>query len=143
MYRKHLILEQSKWRKYTLKTQGFLARNLWGFWNMPRAKMPEAFSGLDGRSRLARRVKALRLGFSEMLGHPDDAPTIARIRRAAELTVVAEQMRQLAIAGDAEAALGLSQIEGTVDRAVRSLGVDKPREKPVVTLSEYLRERAS
>jgi hypothetical protein len=104
---------------------------------MPRSIKPEAYSGLDGRSRIARRIKKLRLGYSEMLGNPDDAPTLARIRRAAELVVTAELMRQRVIRGEIEPA-GLSELESTADRALRSLGVDRPVVKAAPSLAEYL-----
>jgi hypothetical protein len=79
---------------------------------------------IDGRSRQARRIKALIASYTARLGGHVDPD---RVRRCAELVQIAEDMRAAALRGEPVDASLLFKCEGYADRALRMLGLDKPR----------------
>ena len=90
---------------------------------------------IDGRSRQARRIKTLMASYRERLGdnvEPD------RVRRCAELVAIAEDLRAAKLRGEAVDPNELFKCEGYADRAVRALGLDRPREPRYVPLRERL-----
>jgi hypothetical protein len=96
----------------------------------------------DGRTRAARRVKALQAQFLAALGDIDET-TVERVRTLAELTATAEAMRTKALGGD-EVDLGaLVKLENTVARARRELLAAVKRKPAPTALAEYLARRAS
>lgn len=87
-------------------------------------------AGLDGRSSEARRYRDLCAGFADALageGALTEAQRVA-VRRAAELTVIAEQQRARALRGEPVDPLALVRLEGMVARAVRALGIPAERQ---------------
>ena len=90
-----------------------------------------------GRTRAARRVKALQAQFLAALGDIDET-TVERVRTLAELTATAEAMRTKALGGD-EVDLGaLVKLENTVARARRELLAAVKRKPAPTALAEYL-----
>jgi hypothetical protein len=79
---------------------------------------------IDGRSRSARRIKALVAAYTAALDGAADATVAAKILKAAELTALCEQLRAAALRGEAVDPLALIRFEGVADRAVRQLGPD-------------------
>lgn len=91
-----------------------------------RAKTTNALFKLDGvhrQSELGRRYEDLARGYVAALGGEAAISETQRaaIRRAAELTSLAEQRRAQSLRGEAVDDLGLCRLEGVADRAVRSL----------------------
>ena|ERR1700722_18394044 len=111
---------------------------------MPRRKPPGArLRRLDGRTAIAQRTRELVVAFTADLA---DAPTGAQlvdVRRAAELTALAEAQRAAALRDPNAVDLGsLVRLEGAADRAVRRLGI-KLAERPRATLRERLAQEAA
>ena len=96
--------------------------------------------GVDGRSAEARRFRDLILSFTEALGGELTETQRVAVRRAAELTVIAEQQRTRALRGEPVDPLALVRLEGMTARAVRALGITsdtKPRRRSLLaTLAE-------
>jgi hypothetical protein len=95
---------------------------------------------IDGRRRKARRVNELMRQYTERLG--DHAVEPDRVRRCAELVAIAEDLRAAKLRGEAVDAGELYKAEGYADRALRALGLDKPREPVYVPLRERLAREA-
>jgi hypothetical protein len=101
---------------------------------------------VSGRTATGRRLRDLADGFAEALGgwQKIDYTTAANVRRAAELTVLAEQSRAHALRHGCNDFTGLTRLEGYAYRAVRALGLclydDKlrPAKPKVVPLRERL-----
>jgi len=92
----------------------------------------------DGRSRTARRVKELAAGYIAQLGGGDvDAATLAAVKKAAELVVVAEKLRGRALRGESIDLSEMVKVQGVADRAVRALGI-KPGKPVLPSLAEHL-----
>jgi hypothetical protein len=95
---------------------------------------------IDGRSKAAKRAKALAAGFIAQIGSgADDAATLAAVQKAAELVVVSEAMRARALRGESVDLSELVKVQGVADRGVRALNLPKqlpPDRIPI--LSEYL-----
>ena len=89
----------------------------------------------DGRSAQAVRVRSLIAGYVARLGVGAD---IERIRRAAELQVIAEELRAAALRNEPIDRAALFKAEGYADRAVRALGLDRQPEPKRSALTEYL-----
>jgi hypothetical protein len=96
---------------------------------------------ISGRTALGRRVRDLAESFAVMLGGwpaLTDMQTAA-IRRAAELSALAEQSRAIALRHGCADPVALSRLEGCADRAVRRLGLPQaPREPIGPSLDQYL-----
>jgi hypothetical protein len=69
-------------------------------------------------------------GLSDMLA--------GNVRKAAELTALAEQTRADALRDGTFDALALVRLEGASNRAVRALALDVPRNEESGTLADYL-----
>ena len=98
---------------------------------------------LDGRTEAARRTKRLVAEYVAALGGPEavDAAMLDKVRRAAELVVVAERARAAALRGEADLD-NLVRIERLSELAVRRLHLDRKRGPAGPSLAEYLREAA-
>ena len=94
---------------------------------------------VDGRSEAAKRTKRLIAEYVAMLGGPEavDAATLAAVKRAAELMVVAERARAAALRGEADLD-NLVRVERLSELAVRRLHLDCKRGPAGPTLAEYL-----
>jgi hypothetical protein len=105
---------------------------------------PFRFRGLDGRTRAGRRRADLIEQFIAELGGADAVNPVMmlKIRRAAELAVVSEELRAATMRGALHsdvALLSLARIEGMADRALRRLRLDQKREPAAAPgLREYL-----
>jgi hypothetical protein len=106
---------------------------------------PSYVPGLNRCLPTARRVRDLIVAYLAKLGGPEavDHATMAAVKRAAELVAACELARARALNGRKVDLAALSRLEGTADRAVRALRLDKPRAAPVPTLAEYLRDKAA
>jgi hypothetical protein len=97
---------------------------------------------LDGRTRLQRRIRALRDSYLVAIGEMASPELRERCERAAQLVAIAEDARRKALAGGFSLD-GLVRIENIADRAVRALGLDRRREpasrRPGI--NEYLAAR--
>ena len=79
-------------------------------------------SGVDGRTKLARRIKSLANAFAAELGHKLSPAQIDAVRRAAQMSAIAEDCRARLIAGDVSVTLtDVVRLDGTARRAVRDL----------------------
>jgi hypothetical protein len=100
---------------------------------------------LDGRTRLQRRIRALRDSYLAAIGEAASPELRDRCERAAQLVALAEDARCKALGGG----IGLDhlehlvRIENIADRAVRGLGVDRRREPERSSLAEHLAKRAA
>jgi hypothetical protein len=109
---------------------------------------PLRIAGMDARSARGRRLRDLIEQFAAALGGLNtlDRQTLDDVRRAAELTMLAEEARVdlLRRGGDANALAGMVKLENAVDRSVRRLRL-KPGGQGAATpsLAEYLRDSAS
>jgi hypothetical protein len=97
--------------------------------------------GVDGRSAEARRYRDLCSSFADALGGEAALTETQRVavRRAAELTTLAEQQRARALRGEPVDPLALVRLEGMTARAVRGLGIEtqpKRRRSLLATLAE-------
>jgi hypothetical protein len=100
---------------------------------------------VDGRSAVARRAKLRTAAFVAALGGPDvvDDILLAKVQRAAELSVLAERARIAALQGEAVALDDVVRVERLAELAVRRLGIDKQQREPArVPLRERLAEEA-
>jgi hypothetical protein len=104
------------------------------------APMPRRIVRIDGRSKPAKRAKELAASFVAQLGDAAlDAATSAAVQKAAELVVVAEEIRAKALRGEAVDFTALIKIENAARRAVADLGLDRKRPSaPAMTLADYL-----
>jgi len=98
---------------------------------------------LDGRTRLQRRIRALRHSYLAAIGETASPELCDRCERAAQLVALAEDARRKALAGvDALDHLEhLVRVENIADRAVRALGLDRKRELKRPSLAEHLAKR--
>jgi hypothetical protein len=109
-------------------------------------KRPSQGGILDNRTRRARRRRELIEAYSSALGG-DAALTDGQridVRKAAELTALAEDCRALAMqqgAGGPGAISALVRLESSSARAIRALGIIKPAiAGRMVPLRERLRD---
>lgn len=116
-----------------------------------RAKIsndPRYLAGHSGRTPAGRRRRDLVTAFVDALGGADKVTPVQLmdIRRAAELTALAEETRAKALCegtGSVDLA-SLVRLEGAASRAVRALGVKSgPAATKVPTIQEWLAERTS
>jgi hypothetical protein len=101
---------------------------------------PRKPARLDGRTREARRARELQATYSEQAGGELTADLAARIRRAAELTALAEAKRAQLMRGDEGAASldDLVRLERAAVAAVRALRIDDRAKAKQPSLREYL-----
>ncbi len=101
---------------------------------------------LDGRTRVARRVRELVATFVRDLGGAPSPSQAAAVQNAAASIVLAEDARARRLAGDASVSLAdIVRMGNIADRQLRSLGL-KPgaAAKPAVpSLAEYLASRTA
>jgi hypothetical protein len=110
----------------------------------PADKPPSQGGILDGRTRRARRRRELIATYSNALGGDAVLTEGQRIdiRKAAELTALAEDCRALAMQEGTTSATALSamvRLESSSTRAVRALRLPKPN-SAVPRLSQYQHE---
>lgn len=94
---------------------------------------------VSGRTALGRRLYDLAEGFAAQLGGWAALSDMmaANVRKAAELTALAEQTRADALRNGNVDPLAVVRLEGAASRAVRALGLDRPREPmPHIPLRE-------
>jgi hypothetical protein len=95
------------------------------------------------RTLWGRRIRALRDGYAARLGGWEalDHVTADAVRRAAELTVLAEKLRHDALRDCNVDPYVLARLENSASRAVRELMLDHPRDKPKPqTLDQWMAE---
>lgn len=80
---------------------------------------------VDGRTRGARRLRDLADSYADALGGWTKLMPLQAhaVRRAAELSTLAEQARASALETGTVDPVALSQLEGKAERAVRGLGL--------------------
>ncbi len=87
-------------------------------------------SSYDLTSRRGRRIADLYRAYSESLGNPSGTGRQTEIVTAAELQVLAEEARAVALQSPGVADLdGIVRVQGAADRALRRLGI-KPGAAP-------------
>jgi hypothetical protein len=94
---------------------------------------------IDGRSRAALRVKAKVAAYAVRLG-ATDAVLLAACHRAAELGVIAEDLRAMQLRGEPVDLGAMAKAQGLADRAERALGLDRKREPEGETIADIMRE---
>jgi hypothetical protein len=112
---------------------------------------PGSGGGLNWRQRKKindRRQEAIKWrndlidAYVAALGGPDRVSAITRqdCERAADMAILALNLRRRALRGDASVAISdLTRVEGCADRAVRRLNLPPPNAAaPVPTLADYL-----
>lgn len=96
-------------------------------------------AALDGRTRAARRARALAAAFRRELGGPASVAQTAAIERAAALCALAEDTRTRRLAGDLSVTLeDLVRVDSAADRSVRRLGIRPEQTHRHVPLREAL-----
>jgi hypothetical protein len=110
-----------------------------------RASNKPSASSVDGRSRVGRRVRDLAGSFASQLGGwaTLSDTMAANVRRAAELSALAERARAEALRDGNVDPLALVRLEGAAGRAVKALALDRKREPAAQSPSEYLTRRAT
>jgi hypothetical protein len=105
---------------------------------------------LDGRTQTARRRREMIDVYTAALGGPAALSEGQQIdiRKAAELTALAEQARARAMRegfADAGDLSSLVRLEGAASRAVRALGIKAAttNREPVADLAAYLANKAA
>lgn len=92
--------------------------------NLRAKRTNSPLSHIDLTSARGRRIADLAAAYSEALENPNDVACQTAIVAAAELTVIAEEARALALADPAKADLdGLVRAQNAVDRSIRRLGI--------------------
>jgi hypothetical protein len=99
---------------------------------------------IDGRTKLARRIFDIAEGFAHQLGGwaSLSLAMIASIKRAAELSALAERTRDEALRKATYDPVSIARLEGAAERAVRALQLDVPRDpKPLPqSLDQWMAE---
>lgn len=80
-----------------------------------------AVSGLDGRSRSARRLRAIAADMEAQLPAPLTAAMRAMVKRASELALAAELLRGELVRGGPVAISEIVKLENLASRAARDL----------------------
>lgn len=108
---------------------------------MTSAQAQPANRNLGGRPPgINRRRRELIAVFVQALGGRAISPMkMVEIERAASLTLLAQEMRAKALRGEAIEICDLSRLEGTLDRAIRRLGIKPAVADAMVPLRERLR----
>ena len=95
------------------------------------------FAGIDTNTARGRRIADLVRAYLQALGNPAEIERQAAVIAAAELQVLAEEARTVALKGGTD----LDQVirlQGAADRATRKLGLDRQREPAPITMDEHL-----
>jgi hypothetical protein len=98
---------------------------------------------VDGRSRIARRVKELVADYTVRLGGNVGAAALAEIMRAAESVVIAEELRAKALRGEPVDMAELNKANGVAARSVKALGIKSKASGPTVSARDYLAAAAA
>jgi hypothetical protein len=107
---------------------------------MTSAQAQPAPRNLGGRPPgINRRRRELIAVFVQALGGRISPVKMVEIERAASLTLLAQEMRAKALRGEAIEICDLSRLEGTLDRAIRRLGIKPAVADAIVPLRERLR----
>jgi hypothetical protein len=98
---------------------------------------------IDGRSQLGRRLHDLAASFAVQLGGWSalSDTMAANVRKAAELSALAEQSRTEALRNGNIDPLALVRLEGAANRAVRALNLDRKHGSSGPSLAQYLAAR--
>ena len=109
---------------------------------------PRYLAGHTGRSPAGRRRRDLVSFFVDALGGPENVTPVqvTDVRRAAELTALAEETRAKALCEGTGAVdlAGLVRLEGAASRAVRMLGIKSGQSIPKTpTITEWLASQAT
>jgi hypothetical protein len=101
---------------------------------------PNAASGLDGRSSLARRFRDIFQNFLNTIGRPLDEQELAEVRRCAELSLICEEARAALMRSSGSAAdlNSLLKLENVLARAERRLRFQPGPAKPVTSLADHI-----
>jgi hypothetical protein len=97
---------------------------------------------VDNRFRSARRAKALRVHYTEVLaaaGRELSIELAAAVTKAAELVALVEDMRARALRGTEINADDLVRMQRLADLSVRRLALPSVASKPAPTLGDLLR----
>ena len=110
-------------------------------------KRPSQGGILDGRTQVAKRRRELIAIYTAALGGPAalSAGQVIDIRKAAELTALAEAARARAMrhgTGDASDLSAMIRLESTAARAVRALSI-KPTSAKTPSIAEYAARKAA
>lgn len=98
---------------------------------------------IDGRTRTARRIRELLMGYLAAIGGTVSPQLRERCERAAQLVTLAEDVRRKALGGRNISLDDVIRVENAADRARRSIGLDqKPRGPTFVPLRERLMQEA-
>jgi hypothetical protein len=101
----------------------------------------DPFADIDVNTARGRRIADLVRAYLVALGNPPEIERQAEVIAAAELQVLAEEARALALKQVGHADLDqVIRLQGAADRAVRKLGLDRLRDAPArpVSLDEHL-----
>jgi hypothetical protein len=102
----------------------------------------DPFSEFDTNTSRGRRLADLTRAYLVALGNPPEIERQAEVIAAAELQVLAEEARALALKQVGHSDLDqVIRLQGAADRAVRKLGLDRSREAApakAISLDEYL-----
>jgi hypothetical protein len=103
----------------------------------------DPFAGISVNTARGRRTADLVAAYLVALGNPPEIERQAEVIAAAEMQVLAEEARSLALKAVGHADLDqVIRLQGAADRAVRKLGLpDRRREPEGPTLSDILAER--
>jgi hypothetical protein len=109
---------------------------------------PRCLAGHTGRSPAGRRRRDLVSFFVDALGGTDNVTPVqvTDVRRAAELTALAEEIRAKALCEGTGAVdlAALVRLEGAASRAVRALGIKSgPSTPKTPTIEEYTAQKVA
>jgi hypothetical protein len=113
-------------------------------YTMPTRKRRQQRKPIDGRTRLARRIRELSTSYLVALGGRVSRELRDRCERAAQLVVISEDARRKAVTGSIDLD-ALVRIENTAQRALDRLGLDRKPEPSdgASDLDRYLESRAT
>jgi hypothetical protein len=98
--------------------------------------------GMNGNSVSARQYREIVLALADEAGGLDklNTPTMASIRRAANMTLTLEDMTTKAVAGENVDLEQLTRFSNVLGRELQCLGI-KRRASPAPTIADYLAAR--
>jgi hypothetical protein len=107
-----------------------------------RRRGPKPRQPFDKRTLLGRRVMQLVGTFRERLGAEADDPLVAAaIRRAAEVTALAERWRSRMLRGERVSTETVLRLTRTADLLTRKLGLDRHKPQQAgPTLADVIRQ---
>ena len=108
---------------------------------MNNGETPATNDRLDGRRSNVKRQRTLVALYTDRLGGSPDPVKAAQIQRAADLSVIADDLRKAFMRGDAGVtADAIVRADNAADRARRSLGLHGAPERTVRPIRERLRQ---